>query len=434
MRTGWILGCVLMLGATAANGGMVLLNTTMTDVGSGLYSYMLTFTADDPSSADYNPDWLIGGADTETGYTGIVGSLNDVKFMGFLPTPTMTNAQYLGPDLSKDTHWMFFDTDVLATTTPFESTSEIGGVFTFRDTARRQTMDLLQVVVASGATVNLNFKVSRATATGGVSSQDFTGTIVGGQEADFGGDDDDDPEFDPNATADASNSMSTWGVKKSLTFAAGAAYDMTTVVVATTGTGGGPMLGTTASVIGGTNNSAGPQTVEMAWRTRTQSETTDLEGGTPTSPPLPNNAYNDGLISDVLSLNGTGTQKYVLEMDYDPSLLAYPNTLFSEAELAEMGLIYLAAFNPTTGLWENAIDRNTPGMNAGTANIQDSWIAAGSPLTLGSWGVDIVNHKVWAVLDHNSQFAVIPEPLTLSLLGVGGVALLRRRSRGGRSA
>ncbi len=428
MRRLAVLCLALVMFPLAAPAGMILLNPTMTDVGGGLYSYMLTFTADDASSADYNPDWLIGGADTETGYTGIVGSLNQVLVMGFLPTPTMTNAQYLAADLPKDTHWTLLDTDLLATTAPFESTSEIGGVFTIRDTARRQTMDLLQVVVASGATVNLNFKVSRATATGGVFSQDFTGTIVGGEAANFGGGGGEDP-FDGNATADASNSMSSWGGKKSLTFDAGAAYNMTTVVVDTTGTGGGPMKGTTASLIGGTNGTTGTQTVEMAWRTRTMNETTDAEGGTPTSPPLPDEKYNDGLISDVLSLNGTGTQKYVLEMDYDPTLFRYPNTVFSEAELAAWGLIYLATYNQTTGVWENAILKNTPGMNAGTANIQDSWIGAGSPMTLGSWGVDTVNHKVWAVLDHNSQFAVIPEPATLSLLGLGGLVLLARRRR-----
>jgi hypothetical protein len=44
--------------------------------------------------------------------------------------------------------------------------------------------------------------------------------------------------------------------------------------------------------------------------------------------------------------------------------------------------------------------------------------------TLGDWGVDVQTHTVWAVLDHNSDFAVVPEPSTLALLGAGGIGLV----------
>ena len=43
---------------------------------------------------------------------------------------------------------------------------------------------------------------------------------------------------------------------------------------------------------------------------------------------------------------------------------------------------------------------------------------------LGTWGVDTADHVVWAVVDHNSQFAVIPEPGTLALLAAGLLGLL----------
>ena len=52
---------------------------------------------------------------------------------------------------------------------------------------------------------------------------------------------------------------------------------------------------------------------------------------------------------------------------------------------------------------------------------------------LGAYGVDPSsgNHDVWAVINHNSQFAVVPEPSTLLLaaLGLAGSAVYRRRRK-----
>ncbi len=46
---------------------------------------------------------------------------------------------------------------------------------------------------------------------------------------------------------------------------------------------------------------------------------------------------------------------------------------------------------------------------------------------LGSWGVDVATSTVWAVINHNSEFAVVPEPATLSAIGALGLFMMRRR-------
>ena len=55
-----------------------------------------------------------------------------------------------------------------------------------------------------------------------------------------------------------------------------------------------------------------------------------------------------------------------------------------------------------------------------------------NPLTdfdLGDYGVDTATNHVWAVLDHNSQFATTPEPTAAAFLGLGTLLLAARRRR-----
>jgi hypothetical protein len=156
------------------------------------------------------------------------------------------------------------------------------------------------------------------------------------------------------------------------------------------------------------------------------------------------------LVGDILDLSGmsssTGshvqTDPVALQMTYDSTALNG-----DESVLAGGGLICLAwlntSLNQPNGLWQNATAGNFGTGVPGDVfqNVQSSWdaFAAAHSITdanvgdfLGSYGVDIVHHQVWAVVNHNSQFSVVPEPSSLILfviggLAMGGLALGRRR-------
>ena len=130
-------------------------------------------------------------------------------------------------------------------------------------------------------------------------------------------------------------------------------------------------------------------------------------------------AENDaGRLSDVFRLTGTGTDVFVLQL--------------SVAGLAAND--YLGWLDEDTNLWVNATDGNTgSGALAGfhALSFQTFLTNEGgfnAATMLGAYGNDGAGN-VWAVLDHNSEFAAIPEP-TMSLLlaaGLGVWALVRRR-------
>jgi hypothetical protein len=179
-------------------------------------------------------------------------------------------------------------------------------------------------------------------------------------------------------------------------------------------------IGTTANLLAGTfGDSAG--TVSMAWRTRTADET----------------AASYRLAADVVDLTtGTGTlNPFVLQMSYDPSLLPLTGGM-TEEMLAAQGGLFLAWLNGEDQ-WVNAVNGNL-GTNTGLADYLGSWLQAGRPMDLGSWGVDTSANSVWAVVDHNSQFSAmsaVPEPANaLTLAGLLSSALFLRRRCGKRVA
>jgi hypothetical protein len=223
------------------------------------------------------------------------------------------------------------------------------------------------------------------------------------------------------ATADKSNSMTTFGPELSADVANGASYaNLESTVTGTTGSGGAPMVGSTAKILSGTNNQGVDTVVVMSWRTRTQGETRRSAQ----RPPLP--AHANGLLSDVVNLTGTDDDTFVLQMDYDPSLIAGG---FTEHYLASNQWIYLAWLNPNgagpgVALWENAVKGNAGGTET-FVGVRDWQVSDG----LGSWGVNDTTHTAWAVVNHNSKFGVVPEPATLSLLALGGLAMIRRKRK-----
>ena len=88
--------------------------------------------------------------------------------------------------------------------------------------------------------------------------------------------------------------------------------------------------------------------------------------------------------------------------------------------MAADGLIFLAWLDFGDGQWQNAVQGNI-GSNLGGFRL-GAWVRG--DMTLGDWGVSTADHTVWAVLDHNSQFAVVPEPSTLALLAAAAMAVV----------
>lgn len=206
-----------------------------------------------------------------------------------------------------------------------------------------------------------------------------------------------------------------------------------------------PFLGTRASILDGVNNTGGNVTVEMSWRNRTDIEFDNR--GYPgiffQRPPMAYDSYN--LLSDVVQLENT-PGIYVLEIEYSEGQIVYDNPSHTEASLAGSGFFYVGWFedaasagggNVPTREWVNAVDGNTSTGASAVTVYQGSYAdfladpnhpdAGDLGLTLGSWGVDIDDNTVWAILDHNSEFGAVPEPGSMALLAVGAAALFRRR-------
>jgi hypothetical protein len=120
--------------------------------------------------------------------------------------------------------------------------------------------------------------------------------------------------------------------------------------------------------------------------------------------------------SDIVDFKGTNHDKFVLEMSYDP------------AGVANESALVLGWKNPATGIWENAINGNSDG-GAGAHHVLGAYVSP-DDFVLSYYGVDTINHVVWAVVDHNSEFAAVtastPEPTGLLLLAAAMLWLPKR--------
>ena len=123
-----------------------------------------------------------------------------------------------------------------------------------------------------------------------------------------------------NATANASNSPSSFGPALTAPVAKNASYaNLESTVKTTTGSGGQPMVGSTATILAGTASAS--TDVSMAWRT----------GAT-----NPQTGVQEGLLSDVLDIDGieivdgetkdgsVHTDTFVLQMSYNPQAVSQP--------------------------------------------------------------------------------------------------------------
>ena len=131
--------------------------------------------------------------------------------------------------------------------------------------------------------------------------------------------------------------------------------------------------------------------------------------------------------SDVLTLTNTSSIPQVLTMRFNPSGLA--QGLIDSLELGW--------FDPGTSDWVSAIDGNSGGTATFFSGSWAEYLVATPSATpansLGVYGRDTGGNNAWAVINHNSDFAVIavPEPTTGMMVVAAGVAaaLLRRRAR-----
>ncbi len=284
------------------------------------------------------------------------------------------------------------------------------------------------------------------------------------------------------ATANRSNNVGTFGTPLTATVAQGVSYaGLESQVVGGSGTGAGSdaFVGASntevAKILAGVNNtsnSGGGNTaqVSMAWRYRVNTAGAspvglDEVGG---GPGTANPSHTVGLASNVVMLTGLtpgavpeggelpgvtySTDPFVLDVSYNPNKIAKGPA--SEPGAAANGNIYLVSLDGPT--WQNAVNANSGQNHSLFTNYQGSFLSfvgqhneifgfGSNPTTaqlasittselnlaMGAWGVDISTHEAWAVVNHNSEFAVVPEPATFVLAGLGvlGLVAVRRRRK-----
>ena len=249
--------------------------------------------------------------------------------------------------------------------------------------------------------------------------------------------------------ADQSNDPNAFGTEVSFSVLAGQSYaGLTSTVTGASGSGGATPFLSTATILAG--RASTDTTVRFSWRTPNLNE----YYSTSTVGPMHDSAGYSSLLSDVLHLQGiasTGSQlpdgrrpvdPFVLQLTYQDgafldAVYEYGATIdWTEDDIVAAGEIQIA-HRPVGGVWtENSLG-NISSAAALVTNFSGSWAQFASTyganddnLTsfLGCWGVNKQTNHVWAVIDHNSVFSVVPAPGTALLLLSYRLVANRRRS------
>ncbi len=131
--------------------------------------------------------------------------------------------------------------------------------------------------------------------------------------------------------------------------------------------------------------------------------TVSLLGGSASSPSTVSIAFVDSSVtassfqaaSDVVNVSGTGSDTFVLQVSYNEA-----QAISAFGTEADARLMWL---DPADSQWKLAVLGNTGSSNQQFIN------GAYNPATdfqLGNYGVDTANNVVWAVINHNSYFAI----------------------------
>ncbi len=196
-------------------------------------------------------------------------------------------------------------------------------------------------------------------------------------------------------------------------------YDVSNAITLTGGSlarqiGSGTGLSSLSAYVG---DVSGGQTTRARFLDGETSAAATITGGYT----LASSALNDSArVGEVFHLGGVPvvdgltreTDTFVLQLGLSPEWLTEHS--------------YLAWLNPATNLWVNAVEGNF----GGTATFVSGAYNPATDFHLGTYGVDINQGVVWAVLNHNSEFSVVPEPSTWLLLAFGLLTLTAFPRRG----
>ena len=122
-----------------------------------------TPTAGLPGFTSYVVSLVSDNAQLPAGFNGVTpqgfnGPMNQIMAFGALATPTLTNANLIGPPFGnpwEDSHFLLLDTDILSAIAPAENATYLGGSFSVKVAARCNPLPLALIVIQGANTVVL---------------------------------------------------------------------------------------------------------------------------------------------------------------------------------------------------------------------------------------------------------------------------------------